>query len=146
MPHPNMQRSQREMLYGSISNTTNTSNTRAVMRNTVYEAITGNSAKNPAIAMANNALVASKRRRIAHGIHPSNRDQRETDSRSIQDFCKSDSSCFVTTWQCNKHIPYPVGLKSFIIRSCYNRSSFLHLPFDIPYMPVFFFYDVLNLL
>ncbi len=29
---------------------------------------------------------------------------------------------------------------------CYNRSSFLRLPFDIPYMPVFFFYDVLNLL
>ena len=29
---------------------------------------------------------------------------------------------------------------------CYNRSSFLHLPFDIPYMPVFFFYDVFNLL
>src|SRR6266550_9442852 len=29
---------------------------------------------------------------------------------------------------------------------CYNRSSFLRLPFDIPYMPVFFFYDVFNLL
>src|SRR6266550_5554769 len=27
---------------------------------------------------------------------------------------------------------------------CYNRSSFLRLPFDIPYMPVFFFYDVLT--
>src|SRR6266576_2554972 len=31
-------------------------------------------------------------------------------------------------------------------RLCYNCSSFLRLPFDIPYMPVFFFYDVLNLL
>src|SRR6266576_2092810 len=29
---------------------------------------------------------------------------------------------------------------------CYNRSSFLRLPFDIPHMPVFFFYDVFNLL
>ncbi len=29
---------------------------------------------------------------------------------------------------------------------CYNCSSFLRLPFDIPYMPVFFFYDVFNLL
>src|SRR6266576_4220762 len=31
-------------------------------------------------------------------------------------------------------------------RVCYNRSSSLRLPFDIPYMPVFFFYDVSNLL
>jgi len=29
---------------------------------------------------------------------------------------------------------------------CYNHSSFLRLPFNIPYMPVFFFYDVFNLL
>ncbi len=31
-------------------------------------------------------------------------------------------------------------------KTCYNRSSFLRLPFDIPYMPVFFFHDVFNLL
>src|SRR6266550_389723 len=37
-------------------------------------------------------------------------------------------------------------------RLCYNRSSFLHLPFDIPYMPVFLssmtsltFYDLPSL-
>ncbi len=29
---------------------------------------------------------------------------------------------------------------------CYNRSSFLRIPFNIPYMPVFSFYDVFNLL
>src|SRR6266550_8932829 len=40
------------------------------------------------------------------------------------------------------------GVNGFNVgeRLCYNRSSFLRLPFDIPYMPVFFFYDVFNLL
>src|SRR6266576_5827204 len=40
------------------------------------------------------------------------------------------------------------GVNGFNVgeRLCYNRSSFLRLPFDIPYMPVFSFYDVLNLL
>src|SRR6266550_1463664 len=40
------------------------------------------------------------------------------------------------------------GVNGFNVgeRLCYNRSSFLRLPFDIPYKPVFFFYDVSNLL
>src|SRR6266700_5432217 len=40
------------------------------------------------------------------------------------------------------------GVNGFNVgeRLCYNRSSFLRLPFDVPYMPVFFFYDVFNLL
>src|SRR6266571_8797390 len=40
------------------------------------------------------------------------------------------------------------GVNGFNVgeRLCYNRSLFLRLPFDIPHMPVFFFYDVFNLL
>src|SRR6266550_9559747 len=40
------------------------------------------------------------------------------------------------------------GVNGFNVgeRLCYNRSSFLRLPFNVPYMPVFFFYDVFNLL
>src|SRR6266576_3483823 len=40
------------------------------------------------------------------------------------------------------------GVNDFNVgeRLCYNRSSFLRPPFDVPYMPVFFFYDVFNFL
>src|SRR6266576_2866307 len=40
------------------------------------------------------------------------------------------------------------GVNGFNVgeRLCYNRFSFLRFPFYHPYMPVFFFYDVFNLL
>ncbi len=37
-------------------------------------------------------------------------------------------------------------IKDFPDGYCYNRSLSLCLPSCLPYMPVFFFYDVINLL
>ncbi len=47
----------------------------------------------------------------------------------------------------SNHLSFSVQMVSNVgERLCYNRSSSLRLPSCLPYMPVFFFYDVMNLL